>query len=248
MKNLIQLVILCASLSLFAACDLDDSLSNRIVGGDTPIDRDLSSEDSDDIEEDPELEDHINEDTTDNAVMLWEEKVLRNSNINPTALRKAITYYDANKTKLNLSKRYMAIFDYSQHSSKKRFYIIDLVDGSVEQLVSSHGVGSDSKNTGYATTFSNVNNSKQSSLGFVRGAERYYSSKFKSDALRLDGLETRNSRVRSRAIVIHAADYVTSSNAGRSWGCPAFERNRTRSVVNRLENGALIYLFHPSQP
>src|SRR5690606_38581311 len=124
------------------------------------------------------------------------------------ALRRALNYFDNNSSKFS-NKKYMGIVDYTQHSRHKRFYIVDLVDGSVEQLYVAHGSGSDRNHDGYADSFSNTSGSNQSSLGFVRGAETYYSSKFQSNALRLDGLESRNSRVRSRAIVIHGATYVS---------------------------------------
>lgn len=260
MKKLLQIIILCASISLLAACDLDDSLSSRMVGGDETVDRDLSSEDQgqdgssdqdthtpDPDDEDPDLPDHENVDTTNNERMLLVEKVLKNSNISAKALNRAVDYFDANKSKFT-NKRYMAIIDFTQHSGQKRLYIIDLVDGSVEQLHVSHGSGSDKNHDGYADSFSNVSGSHQSSLGFVKTAETYYGKHGYS--LRLDGLESRNSRVRSRAIVIHGASYVapTLSKMGRSQGCPAVTMSRKDSVINRLKNGALIYMYHASNP
>lgn len=241
----LKLIILCASLGLFVACDLDDSLSQRMVGEGYTEDRDLASEEE--LTNDPELEENLNEDTTDNQPMLWEEKVLSNSNVPTDALRRAMNYFDANRSKFP-NKRYMGIVDYTQHSGKRRFYIIDLVNGSVEQLYVAHGTGSDKNHDGYAESFSNVSGSKQSSLGFVRGAESYYGKYGYS--MRLDGLESRNSRVRSRAVVIHGANYVqpNQSKMGRSWGCPAVEMSRKDSVVNRLKDGALIYLYHANQP
>lgn len=254
MKRALQLLVLCASMSLLAACDLDDSLSSRMVGGDEVVERDLSSETettkddaSEQLAEDPDLEYYLNEDTTNNEKMLWEEKVLKNSNINATALRRAMNYFDANKSKFS-NKKYMAIIDFSQHSGRRRLYVIDLVSGAVEQLHVSHGSGSDRNHDGYADSFSNVSGSHKSSLGFVRTAETYYGKHGYS--LRMDGLESRNSKVRSRAIVIHGASYVSPSlsKMGRSQGCPAVEMARKDSVINRLKNGALVYMYHPSNP
>ncbi|MCO5113133.1 MAG: murein L,D-transpeptidase catalytic domain family protein [Bdellovibrionaceae bacterium] len=259
MKKFLKILIVCTSISLLAACDLDDSLSGRMVGEDQTAERDLSSEqpgeedsNTDDNsnsqnEEDPDLEDHLNEDTTNNERMRLVDKVLKNSNVSADALNRAVDYFDANKSKFS-NKRYMAIVDFTQHSGRKRLYIIDLVDGSVEQLHVSHGSGSDKNHDGYAESFSNVSGSHQSSLGFVKSAETYYGKRGYS--LRLDGLESRNSRVRSRAIVIHGASYVDPSLAkmGRSQGCPAVTMSRKDSVINRLKNGALIYLYHASNP
>ena len=123
-------------------------------------------------------------------------------------------------------------------------YIIYLPTGDVESLHAAHGKNSDRNNDGWTDSFSNVNGSKQSSLGFMLTAERYWGNNGLS--MRLDGLEARNSRVRQRAIVVHGANYVSPgrSKMGRSWGCPAVAMNRIRSVVNRIEGGSLYYAHY----
>ena len=65
----------------------------------------------------------------------------------------------------------LTICDYSQSSSNKRLYVIDLVQGKLlYNTYVSHG-----KNSGeeFATSFSNITNSNKSSLGFMVTAETY---------------------------------------------------------------------------
>lgn len=137
---------------------------------------------------------------------------------------------------------HMVVIDYRQHSSKKRFYLIDLRTGRVERHVVAHGSGSDPDNDGYATKFSNTSGSNATSLGFYRTLGTY-SGKW-GYSLRLQGLSSTNSNAYSRAIVIHGASYVSESGrAGRSWGCPALDLNVSASVITRIKNGALIYAW-----
>jgi hypothetical protein len=137
----------------------------------------------------------------------------------------------------------LSIIDFRQHSGKKRFYVINLVSGSVEVLHTAHGSGSDSNSDGYATSFSNTPNSHKSSIGFALTAETYQGKNGYS--LRLDGLQDSNSKMRERAIVIHKADYVSPSRSkmGMSWGCPALSNSANERTVNQIKNGSLIYLY-----
>lgn len=77
------------------------------------------------------------------------------------------------------------------------------------------------------------------SLGFFITAETYYGSN--GFSLRMDGKSTTNSNARSRAIVIHGADYVNQSSVGRSWGCPALEMRFYQEVIEKVKGGALVY-------
>lgn len=154
-------------------------------------------------------------------------------------LAAAVKYYDANPTKVR-NKEYIVVIDFSQHSSKERFYMINMDTGHVETFATSHGKGSDANHDGYADVFSNTSGSNASSQGIYLTAETYYGSKGYS--LRLDGMSRTNSNARSRAIVIHAADYVVSGQkAGRSWGCPALSTNENQRVIDTIKGGTVIY-------
>jgi hypothetical protein len=102
----------------------------------------------------------------------------------------------------------IAIADFSQPSSKKRFYILDLKNYRViYNTLVAHG-----KNSGLAmaNSFSNQPSSLKSSPGFYITGQTYNGSNGYS--LRLEGLDRGyNDNAFERAIVMHGADYVSSS-------------------------------------
>lgn len=158
------------------------------------------------------------------------------------ALTDALNYLE-DSSHLNLRKDHMGIIDFDQHSTQRRFYLIDLKRPHIEPILTSHGVNSDPENTGYAHYFSNISGSRMSSVGFYRVAERYV-GKY-GPSLRMDGLEATNSLARPRAIVIHQAVYVDEDApwAGRSWGCPAVDERWIGEVIQRLRDGGLLYIY-----
>lgn len=155
-------------------------------------------------------------------------------------LEKAVLYYHANKANLKV-KSVMTVIDFSQSSKNSRFFIISMNTGTVVPSRTAHGKNSDTNFDGYAESFSNVNGSKQSSIGPYLTAETYQGSKGYS--LRLDGLASTNSRARTRAIVVHAASYVQDRSViqGRSWGCPALPTATNRTIINTIKGGSLMY-------
>lgn len=162
------------------------------------------------------------------------------NNIVPkTRLAAALKYFDANPTKVK-NKEFIGVIDFSQHSSKERFYVINMTTGDVETFQVAHGKGSDTDGDGHATTFSNISGSNMSSQGIYLTADTYEGAHGYS--LLLDGMSPTNSKARERAIVIHPADYVVAGQkAGRSWGCPALDPHESQHVIDELKNGAVIY-------
>ncbi|MCC6621914.1 MAG: murein L,D-transpeptidase catalytic domain family protein [Deltaproteobacteria bacterium] len=145
------------------------------------------------------------------------------------------------------------IIDFSLHSAKVRLWTIDLTDGSLvfaERVT--HGEGSqDPSRSGYASTFSDVEGSHQSSLGMMRTALRYDSAS-NGLSLRLDGLEPGiNQRVYERAIVIHSDSYASAAfvaqhgRMGLSWGCQVVDPAMIVEVIDTLEDGALMWSYYP---
>jgi hypothetical protein len=70
--------------------------------------------------------------------------------------------------------------------------------------------------------------------------------------LRLSGLEPgTNDLAMERAIVMHAADYVSPrvvaafGQLGRSWGCPALDRRVHRAVIDRIRGGGALFVYYP---
>lgn len=160
-------------------------------------------------------------------------------NIPIKVLNKALDFYEQNLTKFP-NNQFIGIINFKLHNSKERFFVLNTETGDVEKFLVAHGKNSDPDFDGYATSFSNIEQSLQSSLGFYRTAETYYGNHGLS--LRLDGLSETNSKARDRAIVIHGAEYVTPGpKIGRSSGCPAVEERYHEYLISKLKDGALIY-------
>jgi hypothetical protein len=144
----------------------------------------------------------------------------------------------------------LAVIDFSLPSSEPRLWIFDLAKQTLllEDFVA-HGQKSGDN---YATHFSNIVGSHQSSIGLFRTQESYYGRHGYS--LRMDGLEPGvNDRARDRAIVIHAADYVDPAwierqgRIGRSQGCPAVRPEIAEVVVDSLKGGQFMFKYYPDQ-
>jgi hypothetical protein len=146
--------------------------------------------------------------------------------------------------------RTLTVIDFSRPSTQKRMWVFDLRSRALlfhEHVA--HGRGSGAN---LPTSFSNVPESNQSSLGLFRTGEAYIGKHGLS--LRLDGLERGiNDRARERAIVIHGADYVNAATAqaqgrlGRSLGCPAVRPEIAASLINAVKEGGLLFAYYPEQ-
>ena len=146
--------------------------------------------------------------------------------------------------------RLLTVIDYSKPSTEPRLWVLDLERERVmfEELVA-HGRGSGDN---FATRFSNLEGSHQTSLGLFRTGDTYVGSNGYS--LRLDGLEAGvNDRARERAIVIHGAPYVSEANLrtvgrlGRSHGCPALRPAVARTVIDTIKQGSLVFAYYPDR-
>ena len=165
-----------------------------------------------------------------------------------TVAQRALTAYDKAWKAGTTDKLVYTIIDFDQRSSNRRLWSVDLATGALlHHLHVSHGIGSNSSSdAARAVRWSNVSGSNQSSVGLAKGAEVYSGSHGRS--LRLDGLEPGfNSNMRSRAIVIHAADYARPSFAsqngylGRSHGCPAVDPARSNALIDTVKSGGLLF-------
>jgi L,D-transpeptidase catalytic domain len=149
-----------------------------------------------------------------------------------------------------LNQSILAIVDFSQPSSKKRLYVLDMKNYKVlfNTLVA-HGRNSGKE---WATYFSNKPSSYKSSPGFYVTGETYSGSNGYS--LKLNGVENGiNDKAMKRAIVLHGADYVNESYIysqgyiGRSQGCPAVPLRDARNIINTIRDGACLYIHTPDQ-
>ncbi len=159
------------------------------------------------------------------------------------ATSRALEYLDKN----NKHSKFMVIIDYSKSSTEKRLYLMSLITGKVDKFFVAHG-----KNSGvrWTTRFSNINDSKQNSLGLALTEETYYG--FHGRSLRLRGIESANSLLKPRRIVLHGAPYVSDSflkrygRLGRSWGCLAVGKDVINGLIDKLPPGSLVYSYHPA--
>ncbi len=150
--------------------------------------------------------------------------------------------------KAGFTKSILAIADFSQSSRNKRLYVIDFLNQKV--LLNTYVAHGRNSGQEYASKFSNVNSSYQSSLGFYKGLGTYQGKHGLS--LRLQGLEKNiNDQALERAIVMHGADYVSedfirqTGRLGRSLGCPAVSQAEHQQLIKLLQNGAGLFLYYP---
>lgn len=152
--------------------------------------------------------------------------------------------------KLISRAEYLTICDFSQSSSQKRLYIIDVESQKlITNTYVAHG-----KNSGaeYATKFSNTPESLQSSLGFYVTANTYIGAHGLS--LRINGVDKGyNDKALARTIVIHGAAYVDPARAkagvfmGRSYGCPAVPQKESAKIITTIKNGTCLFIYHPGK-
>lgn len=139
----------------------------------------------------------------------------------------------------------LSIADFSKSSKTKRLWIMDIQ--SRKLLLNTWVAHGKASGGDIPTSFSNLPNSHQSSLGFYLTGEVYYGKHGRS--LRLDGMDKGfNSRARERAIVIHGADYVSQkainglNRLGRSFGCPAVASELSDQVIDWIKNKTVFYI------
>jgi hypothetical protein len=169
--------------------------------------------------------------------------------------RKAFDYAKKGLLKLKeqgriINDSILSIVDFSQPSSNRRFYVLDLKNYRILfNTFVAHGRNSGKE---WANSFSNSPRSHKSSLGFYITGEPYDGRKGYS--LKLEGLESGiNDKAYDRAIVIHGANYVSQSFIneqgfiGRSEGCPAVPVNDAEPIIDLIKDGSCLFIYSPGQ-
>lgn len=140
----------------------------------------------------------------------------------------------------------LTLIDFTKPSTEERLYVLDLKHRKT--LFISHVAHGRNSGGNYATSFSNVNGSHQSSLGFYLTGGTYTGKNGYS--LLLDGLEEGiNDKARERAIVIHGAAYANPSviasagRLGRSFGCPALPQALNKAIIDVIKGGSLLFIY-----
>jgi L,D-transpeptidase catalytic domain len=184
------------------------------------------------------------------AVGMFEEMQLRDSGLNQKALLYALLgYHRLLKRGILHRKDVLSICDFSQSSSVKRMYVIDVRHRKLlYRTYVAHGANSGEE---YAHSFSNRPESHKSSLGFYVTRSTYFGSNGLS--LRIDGIDRGfNTMANQRNIVIHGACYVSErilhkyGMIGTTFGCPAIPTEMSRQIIPLLKNGSCFFIYYPS--
>ena len=144
----------------------------------------------------------------------------------------------------------LSIADFSQSSSEKRMYVIDIRHRRLlYRTYVAHGQNSGSE---YAETFSNEPESFKSSLGFYVTKTTYVGKNGLS--LRLDGVDHGyNDQAMKRNIVLHGCSYVGEGYlenfgaTGTSLGCPALPETISAQIIHTVKGGSCLFIYHPTQ-
>jgi len=165
--------------------------------------------------------------------------------VSPALIRRALDALNAHAAEIP-NRDIIAIADFSLPSRTPRFHLLDVANARVlgSHLVA-HGRGSDPGHTGWLQRFSNVPSSNATSAGAYRTDGFYIGEHGRS--IRLTGLDASNDNALERAIVVHAAWYVSPEMAsvhgvlGRSEGCFALSSADLPDVLARIATGHMIY-------
>jgi L,D-transpeptidase catalytic domain len=164
--------------------------------------------------------------------------------IRPALLARARAALETHRNRI-AHRDAMAIADFLAPSREPRLHLLDIASGQVSTLLVAHGLGSDPDNTGWVQRFSNRPGSNASSNGSFLTGDTYIGKHGRS--CRLIGLDPENDEAEPRAIVIHAASYVSRAMAreqgrvGRSQGCFAVAADDLDQVLARLGAGRLLF-------
>jgi hypothetical protein len=167
------------------------------------------------------------------------------------AFRAYYNYRAVNPEKVR--KPYLYFVDYGLDAETPRGYVFDMHELRVVEgpFRVAHGRGSAARG-GVPRRFSNRHGSEATSLGLFLAQETYSFTghsggrRYTSTGLRLRGLSGRfNAQARERGVVVHGAPYVTGERAGRSEGCPSVSPARARTLIPRIRNGGMVFLYSP---
>lgn len=169
--------------------------------------------------------------------------------LHPQVINKVITALNCANEHNVQHNNILTVIDYSLPSSEKRLWVFDLKQKKMLfHTYVSHGIRS---GTLFSNYFSNVNNSKASSIGVYKTDKAYYGREGLS--LRLSGLErTFNDNASMRSVVMHGGWYVQEpfikkyGRAGRSWGCPAIPLSLYQPIINAIKDNSLFVVYYPS--
>jgi hypothetical protein len=226
----------------------------------SPRTRDMRGEEAAE-EKQPEKEDNTPRRPASSSYLCRAFDAFKGKGVPEKPLRQALMFLEKNKAKFK-DQRYLSIADYSQSSTKKRFYLLDLKTFGVLREKVSHGGGR--KNSGDPNHDGMLNacggsGSERTRGGFFTVGDYYFSQKGRykwpmltrkppRNGMKLVGLTPGvNTSVYNDGYVMHEAKYNSNGGAvmGRSDGCPAFVPGKGAPILAKLRGGSLQYHYTP---
>lgn len=171
-------------------------------------------------------------------------------NLKQAGLKKAIFDYALHGwQKIDTAKSMLTIVDFSQPSTHKRLYVVDLAKKKL--LFNTYVAHGQKSGDLVPNEFSNTQSSFQTSLGFYKTLNTYMGKHGLS--LQLKGLEKGfNDNVYDRNIVLHGADYACeefirkNGRLGRSQGCPAVPYAESKGIIQAVKGGSCLFVYAPN--
>jgi hypothetical protein len=186
----------------------------------------------------------------DSKIELFSELKLSDYGLTEAVFETALKgYHELEAERKLLNSSILTIIDFSQSSTHKRLYVIDLISKALLfNTYVAHG-----RNTGdeYAKYFSNESGTHKSSLGFYITEYPRISANV-GLALILQGIEKGiNDNALERAIIMHGASYATedfihkTGRLGRSYGCPSVPPELIKPITETIKGGSCLFIYSP---
>lgn len=178
---------------------------------------------------------------------MYQKLKLKKAELEYVPFKTAYIGYLNLEAKGSLKKQILTILDFTKSSRFRRMWIIDMKNQKlVRRELVAHG-----KNSGHdmVTSFSNKLHSNQSSMGFYVTDAPYIGAN--GISMLINGMDNGyNDQARNRAVVMHGADYVnpktmnSNGRLGRSFGCPAVEREKAQEIIDYVKNGSCLFIYY----
>ncbi len=177
---------------------------------------------------------------------MYQKLNLKKAELEYAPFKTAYTGYLNLKAKGELKKEILTILDFTKSSRFERMWIIDMKNQKlIRRELVAHG-----KNSGHdkVTSYSNTHNSNQSSMGFYVTDAPYIGGN--GISMLINGMDKGyNCQARSRAVVMHGANYVNpktmnrNGRLGRSYGCPAVEMHKAKEIIDYVKQGSCLFIY-----
>jgi hypothetical protein len=141
-------------------------------------------------------------------------------------------------SEVNFSKNYLILIDYNKPIFKKRLWVIDNVTNEV--VLNSFVSQAKKSELIFASDFSNIPNSKKSSIGVFKTLGTFESKYGKGEyklGMQIKGLEKgKNDNVTMRSIVFHSSYGLWSE------GCFMTSPKTNKQIIDLTKNGSLLFV------